>query len=125
GRLTPSTDAAGNVTTFVRDAQNRVTAKKYADGTEQDFVYEAATSRVHSVTDALKQLTVFTYNTDGTLAAMEHMNAAHPTPPVKFTYDSAYARPISMQDATGTTGFQYHPVSSPPVLGAGQLAAVS
>ncbi len=55
GRLKSLTDANGNSTTWDIDLQNRVTAKHNADGTTVATTYEAATSRVKRITDALGQ----------------------------------------------------------------------
>ncbi len=45
GRLISLTDPNGNVTTWGRDIQGRVTAKVFADGSRTAYAYESRTSR--------------------------------------------------------------------------------
>src|SRR5207244_344872 len=54
------------------DLQGRIVNKRYPDGTAQSIVYEVATSRVHSVTDALNQITAYVYNSDDTPASIAY-----------------------------------------------------
>jgi YD repeat-containing protein len=53
-----------------------------------------------------------------------YTNAVIATPSVSFTYDSVYGRVVTMGDGIGTTTYGYHAVTTPPALGAGQLASV-
>ena len=124
GRLNSLTDSNGHTTTWVLDAQSRVTAKQFADGTSQSMVYEGSLSLVAALTDALGQIATYTYNRDNTTATLS-FSANQPTPSVSFAWDPAYRRVVSMTDGTGTTTYRYYPVSSSPVLGANRLRSVS
>jgi YD repeat-containing protein len=61
GRLKSLTDPNGHTTGWNIDLQSRPTAKIYADGTQTDYGYEATTSRLKSVTDALGQSKNYQY----------------------------------------------------------------
>jgi YD repeat-containing protein len=117
-------DANGNRTSWDRDVQGRVTREIRANGSDTDYVYEAKTSRVASVTDAKNQTTSYSYAADGQLLGIAFTNAAIATAPVSFTYDAVYGRVATMVDGIGTTTYGYHAVTTPPALGAGQLASV-
>jgi len=124
GVLNSITDANHHTTTFVLDAQSRVTAKQYANGTATSIAYENALSRVATITDALYQTTDYTYNSDGTTATISY--GAHlPTASVSFTYDPIYPRLLSMTDGIGTTTYSYYPVSVSPALGANLLQSTT
>ncbi|WGS86967.1 RHS repeat-associated core domain-containing protein [Methylomonas sp. UP202] len=110
------TDGNGNVTSWSRDIQSRVTAKIYADGKQTTFAYEATTSRLKSVTDALSQKKTFTYAKDDKPTALTYSNAVNTTPNVSFSYDPWFPRVASMTDGTGTTQYQYRAI--------GQLGAL-
>jgi RHS repeat-associated protein len=125
GGLVSIADGNGNETQFVRDAQERIVAKQYTDGTRARLAYEQSTSRVQSETDALGQTVSYTYDSDDALAAVSYKNARTPTADVSLTYDPAYPRPIEAKDGTGTTKYEYNPVSKPPSLGANLLRSVT
>jgi RHS repeat-associated protein len=125
GKLISLKDGNGHETQLVRDEQERLTAKKYADGTAHKLAYEQTTSRVHSKTDALGQKTTYAYNSDDTLKAVSYMDARVATPNVSYTYDPAYRRRTGMTDGTGTTKYDYFPVSTSLSLGANQLRSVT
>jgi len=116
------TEPSGNVTSWNIDVQNRVTGKRYADGSEITKTYEATTSRLHAVTDALNQVKQYTYNLDNTLSAIRYARAVNPTPDVSFIYDPYFKRIASMVDGTGTTTYAYGPLGT---LGALQLTQES
>jgi RHS repeat-associated protein len=124
GKLNSITDANGHTTTFVLDAESRVTGKQFANGTSLSILYDSSLSRVATVTDALNQTTDYTYNADNTTAT-ESYSAQQATPSVSFTYDPIYPRPTSMTDGVGITIYNYYPVSSSPALGANQLQSIS
>lgn len=124
GDLSSLTDPMGRTTTWIKDAQGRLTGKQYGDGSLIRYVYERATSRVRQMIDERAQVTDYTYNRDNTLRAVAYPNAAVPTPGVSYTYDPDYPRLTSMTDGTGTTGYSYHPIASAPATGAGRLAKV-
>ncbi len=124
GSLDGITDPNGNVTTFVRDLENRVVTKIYPDLTQINYSYETNTSRLHSVTDAKNQSTLYSYFTDDNLKQVTYSNAVVATPSVSFTYDTNYNRIVTMVDGTGTNTYSYYSVASGQ-LGAGQLSSVS
>ena len=115
--LKSATDQNGHTTKWDIDVESRPIAKHYADGTETTYSYDGA-SRLSTVTDALGQTKRYGYMTDDRLAGITYANAVNPTPSVSFSYDSFFARVVSMTDGTGTTNYSYVPVGS---LGALQL----
>jgi len=125
GLLRTITDPNDHTTILALDGENRIVAKRYADGSVQQTVYEKHTSRVAQVIDALGQSTSYAYNVDDSLASIEYGNALNPTPGVSFAYDPVFDRPLTMTDGTGTTTYSYYPVTSSPVLGANQLKSVT
>lgn len=120
GGLKSLVDGNGNLTRWRHDAQSRVTAKIYADGSEEVYGYQPLSSRLGTITDPAGQITTRTYNLDGSLNTEGYSNAAVATPGVGFVYDGAYLRVVSMTDGTGTTAYTYHPVGS---IGALQVAS--
>jgi RHS repeat-associated protein len=122
------TDARGQETIWNRDVQGRVTSKVLQDGATTNFVYEASTGRLKSVTDPRGQRTNYVYFKDNNLQQVSYTNTAgqplNPvTPTVTYAYDQFYNRMTSMTDGIGATNYAYHPVSTAQ-LGAGQLASV-
>ncbi len=120
GKLRTLTDPNGNVTTWSVDVQSRVTGKTYANNHCTVTAYEATTSRVHAVTDALGQSKIFAYGLDDSLAGLSYTNVVNPTVSVGFTYDPAFCRITSMTDGNGTTSYACEP---PGTLGALKLAS--
>ncbi|MGH8094998.1 MAG: RHS repeat-associated core domain-containing protein [Chthoniobacterales bacterium] len=123
GALIGITDPNGNVTTFNRDLQSRLTSKVFADNSSITYTYENTTSRLKSMTDALGQTTNYQYFADNNIQQISYANALHLTPNASYTYDPYYNRITSMADGIGTTTYSYYPVSS-GTLGAGQLYQV-
>jgi RHS repeat-associated protein len=123
GSIKSLTDPLGRTTTWEKDVQGRLANKIYGDGSRVSYDYENTTSRLHRVTDEKSQSQLFTYYFDNTLRSVSYASAGVPTPRVTFTYDPDYQRIISMSDGTGLTSYQYNPITSLPVLGAGRLAA--
>ena len=119
------TDGNGHATNWTYDDQNRMVAKTFADGTEVAYNYENTTSRLRSITDALNQVTTYTYNLDDSLKARAYLNAINPTPGVSFTYDPIFLRITHMTDGNGTTAYAYYPITNPPALGANLLKTVT
>jgi RHS repeat-associated protein len=117
-KLRSLTDPKGNLTTWDIDLQNRITAKHFADGTSTVNAYEATTSRLKSMTDALGQIRQYSYALDNRLANIDYANAIRPTPSEHFSYDAFFPRLTSMSDGSGTTQYQYQ---SPGLLGALRL----
>jgi len=124
GALDAITDPLGQVTTFQRDLENRVTSKMYPDLTQINYTYETNTSRLKSVTDAKGQTTLSQYYIDDNLKQVSYTNTAVATPAVSYTYDTNFNRLVSMVDGIGTNIYSYYAVSNGQ-LGAGMLAAVS
>ncbi len=124
GSLEGITDANGNATSWIRDIQSRVTDKVYPDSTSTHYVYENATSRLRTITDAQGQSTNYTYFVDNNLQQVSYTNAVHATPSVSYTYETNYNRLLTMNDGTGLTTNTFNPIASPAALGAGRLASV-
>ena len=124
GALESITDPSGNVTAWVRDLQNRVTAKIYPDTTQTSYQYENNSSRLHAVTDAKNQTTVYSYFIDNNLKRVDYNNAVIATPSVAFTYDTNYNRLLTMVDGVGTNTYSYYAVTNGQ-LGAGMLSSVA
>jgi YD repeat-containing protein len=101
------TDANGNLTTWSRDLQSRVTAKQFADGRKDTLSYEATTSRLKSVFDALVQSKRYSYAKDNRPTKLEYLNTVNTTPSVTLSYDPWFPRLTAMTDGTGTTQYQY------------------
>ena len=125
GALLALIDAAGNATWWKYDAQDRVTGKYYADGSGITYAYENTTSQLHLRTDEKGQQTYYQYFIDDNLENISYPNATIATAPVSYTYDTNYNRLVTMHDGIGTTLYSYNPITSPPSIGAGQLASVS
>lgn len=129
GALQGLTDALGRVTKWKYDAQARLIEKTYPDNTKLTYTYETGSGRLKSVADAKDQRTNYEYFVDNKLKKITYTDLAGSalspaTPAVEWTYDANYVRPTSMVDGTGTTTYSYHPIATPPVLGAGRLASI-
>ena len=116
-------DPSGNTTTWKYDNQNRPIEKDYPDGTKQLTTYENTTSRIKTVTDNKGQVATDTYNEDNTIANVAYTNDAVATPTVYYTYDPVYPRVLTMADGTGTTTYNYNPVTGS--LGSNLLGSVT
>lgn len=121
GALDSLTDQNNHTTSWSLDIESRITGKQYADGTSESIAYENSDSLVAQVTDALGQVTTYSYNPDDSLGTVSYA-ANQPTSGVSFTYDPDYRRVTSMTDGTGTTDYTYYPVAS---LGANELESVT
>jgi RHS repeat-associated protein len=124
GALRRLTDPMGRTTTWRHDVQGRVKCKEYADGSKITYLYETTSSRLRHRIDEKLQVTQYNYNRDDSLSRKSYTNTAIATPSVAFAYDANYSRLRSMTDGTGTTRYDYIPISAAPSLGAGQLARV-
>jgi RHS repeat-associated protein len=124
GALKSLTDPMGRTTSWTTDVQGRRIAKLFPDGTQIRYFYENTRSRLREIIDETQQTTFYTYNRDDSLKSITYGNAAIATPPVSFTYDPNYLRPVTMTDGIGTTTYSYLPVTVPPRLGAGNLTSV-
>ncbi|HLH56401.1 MAG TPA: hypothetical protein VKY92_22630, partial [Verrucomicrobiae bacterium] len=125
GALQSITDPMGRSTSWITDVEGRRTAKQYNDGSQETYVYENTTSRLRQITDERQQTTVYAYNADNSLSSVSFGNASVITPGVSLTYDPNYRRIASATDGVGTRNYSYNPISSPPTLGAGRLAAIT
>ena len=123
GALKSLTDPMGRTTTWRHDIQGRVKSKEYVDGSQITYRYDNS-SRLKQRIDEKLQVTQYDYNRDDTISRLTYNNAIVATPPVAFAYDANYSRLHSMTDGTGTTRYDYIPISAIPSLGAGQLAVV-
>ena len=124
GSLVGITDPNGNLTTFNRDLQKRVSSKVFMGGTEIDYTYENTTSRLKSMHDPNGQTTNYQYFADDDLQQVSYTNAINFTPSVTYVYDLNYNRVTSMIDGIGTTNYTYWPVLA-GTLGAGKLYQMS
>ena len=124
GDLNKLIDANGNSTRWVRDLQGRVIKKIYADGSSYHFSYYDSISWLKTRTDALDQVTAYTYEKDGNLSAVSYTDTVNPTAGVTFKYAQTYDRITEMRDGIGATKYYYHPVDG-TTLGAGQLREVN
>jgi YD repeat-containing protein len=125
GQLTGLTDPKGFTTLWIYDVQGRLTSKQYADLSTITYAYEATTSRVKSVTDALGQTKQFSYAKDDRIVGINYLNAVNTTPNVTFAFDPYFPRVISRADGTGTAQFSYVPVGSLGALRMQQEAGAS
>ena len=120
GSLKDIIDPDGNVTHWAIDVQSRPVSKTYAYGTAnartETYTYETTNSRLHSVTDALGQVKLFTYDHANETTAISYTNPVNPTPNVTFAYDAYFPRITAMTDGVGTTTFQYQPMGSSGAL---------
>jgi len=124
GAVSDLLDPSGRLTKFSYDLEERLASKIFADGSTINLGYENTTSRLKSSTDALGQITAYSYNTDDTLHEIDYLHAINPTPQVSLTWDPAFTRVTAMTDGTGKTSYAYYPVASPPLLGATLLEIV-
>lgn len=125
GRLQALTDGGGNVTRWKYNEALQMIEKKYANGSTYSFTYDNA-NRLATLTDALGQITTYAWFRDNNPKSRTYSNTVNPTKNVSFTYAQQYNRLTSMTDgsgttSTGTTTFDYFPIGSTPVLGAGRL----
>jgi RHS repeat-associated protein len=124
GALKSLIDPMGRKTSWLTDVQGRRIAEQYADGSQVQYLYENSTSRLQQIIDEKQQTTLYSYNPDDTVNSIVYVNTAVPTPSVSYSYDPDYQRVVSMTDGVGTTTYNYIPITSPPVLGAGWLGSV-
>ncbi len=92
GLLDSIVDANHNTTSFDYDGQSRMTKKTYANNLFDLYIYEDATNRLKSMTDARNQSTNYRYYVDDNLKQVSYSNAQMPTPTVNYIYDPKYNR---------------------------------
>ncbi len=123
GETVTRSDPDGQATSWLYDVEGRPSTKTFADASTLNVNYEASTSRVASVKDALLQVRQLGYYLDNRLASLTYKNPISPTTNVAFAYDANFPRLTSRVDTltvAGTTTTQqttygYWPVG---VLGA-------
>ena len=115
-KLKSLTDPKGNTTTWDIDIESRFTAKHYPDNSVVSNTFEATTSRLKAITDAVGQIKQLAYAPDNRLSGVRYLNALNPTPSLRFGYDPSFPRISSMTDGSGTTGYQYWPVGATGAL---------
>ena len=129
GSISTLTDPNGNVTTWHHDLEGRQIAKVYQDSSTVNFAYESNNSRLHTKTDALGQVTVFSYNLDNTLQQRAYSNAVNPTSAESFTYDSHFNRLSTAANGWGTYTYSYNNyITNPmgtPITGGGRLSSIT
>lgn len=123
GAINRLIDPNGSVTRWKYDIQGRITEKIHADGTTASYDYDPYNGRLLSSTDALEQITEYTYHLDNNLHEIIFPNAIHPTHKHTWIWDPNYKRPHTLTDGTGTTEWTYHP-NGGSTLGAGQIATI-
>ena len=129
GSLDSIADPEANKTAWERDLQGRVEREIRANGSSKEFTYEATTRRLKESRDAKDQVKEYEYELDGRLKRISYRNSlGQPdpsTPEVVLSYDPDYPRLESRTDGgANVTLYSYHPVLSPPSLGALSLASV-
>jgi RHS repeat-associated protein len=124
GAMAQLIDAMGRITRWKHDVAGRLASKEYADGSQVSYAYQPLSGRLQSITDEKGQVKTRSYHLDGALAGIAYTNEEHETPDVSFTYDPEFPRLKSMTDGTGTTVYDYYPLSALGTRGAGQLASV-
>ncbi|NJK91281.1 MAG: RHS repeat protein [Blastochloris sp.] len=115
GSLQQLTDAEGRITRWSYDAAGRLLSKTYPDNSQDLYSYDNI-GRLIRVQDALGRTKNYAHAKDNRLLNISYTGDNNLTPNVSFSYDSAYARLLSMTDGTGTTTYSYHPVGVPGAL---------
>ncbi|MBS1767175.1 MAG: hypothetical protein JST05_07225 [Acidobacteria bacterium] len=123
GTLESLTDPLNRITTWTHDLEGRVTSKVYPDLTQYHYQYDGVGRLIQRI-DAKGQVTNYTYFVDDALAGVSYVNASVSTPSVSYQYDPLFPRISSMVDGTGTTTYQYYPISIPAALGAGRVRSI-
>ncbi len=123
GSLASIIDPEGHQTTWIHDVEGRLTDKIYPDGSGPHYTYEKSTSRIKSVTDALGQVTTYTYNIDDSIRQVAYSNAVHATSGVAYTYDTVYGRVASVASGTETANYRYNSIAA-GTLGSGKVAGI-
>ena len=121
GAMEALVDANGNRTRWERDVQGRITREVLTDNTtDTNFTYDL-TGRLKTIIDPKDQVTTHSYNIDDSLSATAYTNETIATPDLSYSYDSYYARVVTVIDGIGTTSYAY---KAPGTNGAGQLASI-
>jgi len=107
GSLVSLQDGAGNTTNWHHDLQGRTVKKLFANGTATNYEFENSTSRLKSRTDALGQITSYSYNNDDTLANIVYDNevSSTPTPNVSLSWSPNFRRMTTIDNSSGGSGW--------------------
>lgn len=130
GSLSSLTDANNNTTSWTHDLEGRVTSKIYPDSSTVSYTYEARTSRLRSVEDALGQIKTFFYYPDGRLFQVNYSDPVNDTLASTFYWDDHFARmkECSKNDAPGLQ-YSYNDYvgayTDTPITGGGMLSQVT
>jgi RHS repeat-associated protein len=100
-RLSNLTDQLGAVTRYAYDPQGNLLTLTYADGSTEQFGYDAA-GNVTQYRNRNGQLLRYTYDARGELLRRDHADGTHED----FTYDSG-GNLLTAGDAHGTTTYKY------------------
>jgi RHS repeat-associated protein len=95
------TDPNGVKTSYSSDSRGNITTVTYADGTTQQFQYDAIGNLTKS-TDQLGQATQYTYDSHNLLTGITYADGST----VTYTYD-AHRNLVTATDASGVTTFTY------------------
>jgi RHS repeat-associated protein len=123
GGLSSITDPLGRTTEWLHDIQGRVTGKRFTDGSSVSYGYEQTTSRVKTFTNERGQARTYYWGYDDNLVGVVYADSSV-TPSVIYYYDTNFNRLSATIDTTGTNVFEYYPIDSSPVIGAGRLKTV-
>ncbi|MBX9878275.1 MAG: hypothetical protein K2Y22_07430 [Candidatus Obscuribacterales bacterium] len=102
------TDPAGHTTTMHHDLEGRLSSKVYANGTKYSYTYNNF-GLLQNRTDALSQVTNYSYNSDLSLAETSYSKAVNPTSSVYVTYDPNYPRVTNRQNGNSGLSYTYNP----------------
>jgi RHS repeat-associated protein len=123
GNVKSLTDPMGRITRWSYDIQGRTTAKIYPDDSRIEYTYETNTDRIFLTKNERGQMRTNFWDLDDTLYQVTYSNPSV-TPTIQYQYDTNFTRLLAMADGSGTTVFDYYPIASSPVLGAGRLKSV-
>jgi YD repeat-containing protein len=99
GALSKLIDPNGNETCWQYDLQGRLVTKTYQDSTTMRLTYDQL-GRVSSRTDALGQVTTYSYNLDNTVFEITYSKTVNTTPTVLYSYDPYFPRITEVENYT-------------------------
>ena len=103
-KLMKLVDPSGNATTWDYDVQGRVTQETRSDGSHENYVYEATSSRLKQKIDRKNVTTTFSYFLDGKLKQKTYSDA---TPLVSYTYSATKGLMLTAANGTDTLTWTY------------------
>ena len=121
---------ARNQKTYLRyDLQGRLISRASNDHWAEEFEYERTTGRVAFHRDARGLVTAFRYYADDRLRSIRYLTspAGDTIPPgsVDLRYDPAHPRLAEMTDESGTTTYEYGPMTPASAGAAGRVSRLS